>query len=142
MYSSSTQTHMCTRYHSITTTPTAHTHYHIQYTHTTYMHPAHPLHIQFTHTNLLLHVCLFECVYLCLCVSIPGWVGEQDEYSLHGGCVVTSGTKWVANNWINVDPDYQRQAHYQELVSQQQQEAPGETSEHGSSQHIDTHVEL
>ncbi|XP_047203544.1 transmembrane prolyl 4-hydroxylase [Girardinichthys multiradiatus] len=46
-----------------------------------------------------------------------GWVGEQDEYALHGGCVVTSGTKWVANKWINVDPDYQRQARYQQLVS-------------------------
>ncbi|KAM4613511.1 transmembrane prolyl 4-hydroxylase [Polymixia lowei] len=47
-----------------------------------------------------------------------GWVGEQDEYSLHGGCVVTHGTKWVANKWINIDPDYQRQARYQQLVSQ------------------------
>uniref|UniRef100_A0A3B5L9J2 Prolyl 4-hydroxylase, transmembrane b n=1 Tax=Xiphophorus couchianus TaxID=32473 RepID=A0A3B5L9J2_9TELE len=47
-----------------------------------------------------------------------GWVGEQDEYALHGGCVVTRGTKWVANKWINVDPDYQRQARYQQLVSQ------------------------
>ncbi|KAJ4927227.1 hypothetical protein JOQ06_014962 [Pogonophryne albipinna] len=48
-----------------------------------------------------------------------GWVGEQDEYALHGGCMVTQGTKWVANKWINVDPDYQRQARYQQLVSQQ-----------------------
>uniref|UniRef100_A0A667X0S4 Prolyl 4-hydroxylase, transmembrane n=1 Tax=Myripristis murdjan TaxID=586833 RepID=A0A667X0S4_9TELE len=48
-----------------------------------------------------------------------GWVGEQDEYSLHGGCMVTHGMKWVANKWINIDPDYQRQARYQQLVSQQ-----------------------
>ncbi|XP_029538794.2 transmembrane prolyl 4-hydroxylase isoform X1 [Oncorhynchus nerka] len=54
-----------------------------------------------------------------------GWVGEQDEYSLHGGCVVTRGTKWVANNWINIDPDYQRQARYQQLVSQQGEEKEG-----------------
>ncbi|XP_041837407.1 transmembrane prolyl 4-hydroxylase [Melanotaenia boesemani] len=47
-----------------------------------------------------------------------GWVGEQDEFALHGGCVVTRGTKWVANKWINIDPDYQRQALYQQLVSQ------------------------
>ncbi|XP_030634297.1 transmembrane prolyl 4-hydroxylase [Chanos chanos] len=53
-----------------------------------------------------------------------GWVGDLDEYSLHGGCVVTRGTKWIANNWINVDPDYQRQARYQQLVSQQQQQHP------------------
>ncbi|CAG06911.1 unnamed protein product, partial [Tetraodon nigroviridis] len=44
-----------------------------------------------------------------------GWVGEQDEYALHGGCVVTRGTKWIANKWINVDPDYQRQVRYQQL---------------------------
>ncbi|XP_029007716.1 transmembrane prolyl 4-hydroxylase isoform X2 [Betta splendens] len=48
-----------------------------------------------------------------------GWVGEQDEYALHGGCVVTRGTKWIANKWINIDPDYQRQARYQQLVAQQ-----------------------
>lgn len=48
-----------------------------------------------------------------------GWVGEQDEYALHGGCVVTRGTKWIANKWINIDPDYQRQARYQQLVSHQ-----------------------
>lgn len=33
--------------------------------------------------------------------------------------MVTQGTKWVANKWINIDPDYQRQARYQQLVSQQ-----------------------
>ncbi|XP_062400561.1 transmembrane prolyl 4-hydroxylase isoform X2 [Sardina pilchardus] len=72
-----------------------------------------------------------------------GWVGEQDEYSLHGGCVVTSGTKWVANNWINVDPDYHRQTRYQELVSQQKgQGAPEEPSDASSPQHMDSHVEL
>ncbi|KAK5872509.1 hypothetical protein PBY51_013202 [Eleginops maclovinus] len=51
-----------------------------------------------------------------------GWVGEQDEYALHGGCMVTKGTKWVANKWINIDPDYQRQARYQQLVSQQSED--------------------
>ena len=29
-----------------------------------------------------------------------GWMGEMDEYSLHGGCGVWSGVKWIANNWI------------------------------------------
>ncbi|XP_035518669.1 transmembrane prolyl 4-hydroxylase [Morone saxatilis] len=55
-----------------------------------------------------------------------GWVGEQDEYALHGGCVVTHGTKWVANKWINIDPDYQRQARYQQLVSQQPEDEEDE----------------
>ncbi|XP_074523281.1 transmembrane prolyl 4-hydroxylase [Halichoeres trimaculatus] len=58
-----------------------------------------------------------------------GWVGEQDEYALHGGCVVTHGTKWVANKWINIDPDYQRQARYQQLVSQQPEEEEEEEDE-------------
>ncbi|KAI3369413.1 hypothetical protein L3Q82_007636 [Scortum barcoo] len=55
-----------------------------------------------------------------------GWVGEQDEYALHGGCVVTHGTKWVANKWINIDPDYQRQARYQQLISQQPEDEDDE----------------
>lgn len=73
-----------------------------------------------------------------------GWVGEQDEYSLHGGCMVTRGTKWVANNWINVDPDYQRQARYQQLVSQQQEIEEQEeiTSELNSEQHTEAHQDL
>lgn len=53
-------------------------------------------------------------------------MGEQDEYALHGGCVVTHGTKWVANKWINIDPDYQRQARYQQLVSRQPEEEDDE----------------
>lgn len=32
--------------------------------------------------------------------------------------MVTRGTKWIANKWINIDPDYQRQVRYQQLVSQ------------------------
>lgn len=29
-----------------------------------------------------------------------GWMGEMDEYALHGGCGLWSGVKWIANNWI------------------------------------------
>lgn len=70
-------------------------------------------------------------------------MGEQDEYALHGGCVVTHGTKWVANKWINIDPDYQRQARFQQLVSQQ----PEENDDDGLSlkselQSSDTHQDL
>ena len=69
-------------------------------------------------------------------------MGEQDEYALHGGCVVTSGTKWVANKWINIDPDYQRQARYQQLVSQQPEDEDDEgltlnTDMHSSDVHQD-----
>ncbi|KYO25058.1 transmembrane prolyl 4-hydroxylase [Alligator mississippiensis] len=46
-----------------------------------------------------------------------GWVGELDEYALHGGCLVTQGTKWVANNWINVDPNRRRQLQFQQEMA-------------------------
>ena len=29
-----------------------------------------------------------------------GWLGERDDHSLHGGCDILKGEKWVANNWI------------------------------------------
>ncbi|KAM8914385.1 transmembrane prolyl 4-hydroxylase isoform 2-T2 [Spinachia spinachia] len=72
-----------------------------------------------------------------------GWVGDQDEYALHGGCVVTRGTKWVANKWINIDPNYQRQARYQQLVSQQPEDEDDEGFPLNPDQHSsDTHQEL
>lgn len=44
-------------------------------------------------------------------------MGEVDDYSLHGGCLVTRGTKWIANNWINVDPSRARQALFQQEMA-------------------------
>ncbi|XP_071508225.1 transmembrane prolyl 4-hydroxylase-like [Diadema antillarum] len=38
-----------------------------------------------------------------------GWMGDNRNHSLHGGCDVISGTKWIANNWITVDNDVHRQ---------------------------------
>lgn len=29
-----------------------------------------------------------------------GWLGEMDLLSLHGGCDVVKGEKWVSNMWI------------------------------------------
>lgn len=78
--------------------------------------------------------CKFKLNTFLNCFSL-GWVGEQDEYALHGGCVVTRGTKWIANKWINVDPDYQRQARYQQLVSQ----LPEDENDEESAQNSDTH---
>uniref|UniRef100_A0A3P8UJ14 Transmembrane prolyl 4-hydroxylase n=2 Tax=Cynoglossus semilaevis TaxID=244447 RepID=A0A3P8UJ14_CYNSE len=66
-----------------------------------------------------------------------GWVGEQDEYALHGGCVVTKGVKWVANKWINIDPDYARQARYEQLVSQQPEEEEEEEEDEGLTLNTD-----
>ncbi|XP_043934686.1 transmembrane prolyl 4-hydroxylase [Protopterus annectens] len=72
-----------------------------------------------------------------------GWVGDQDEYSLHGGCLVTQGTKWIANSWINVDPVKERQLWFHKEMSQytpEDGELPKENT--ASKSHRDTHVEL
>ncbi|KAJ8305928.1 hypothetical protein KUTeg_016473 [Tegillarca granosa] len=29
-----------------------------------------------------------------------GWMGDMDNYTLHGGCPVIRGRKWIANFWI------------------------------------------
>ena len=31
------------------------------------------------------------------------WMGDQDVYSMHTGCPVTKGEKWIANHWIQVN---------------------------------------
>ncbi|XP_020602861.1 transmembrane prolyl 4-hydroxylase-like [Orbicella faveolata] len=38
-----------------------------------------------------------------------GWMGKMDEYSIHGGCAVRKGIKWIANNWITAP--YKSRAH-------------------------------
>ena len=29
-----------------------------------------------------------------------GWMSHRDDRSLHGGCVVKKGVKYIANNWL------------------------------------------
>ncbi|XP_072552698.1 transmembrane prolyl 4-hydroxylase [Salminus brasiliensis] len=67
-----------------------------------------------------------------------GWVGEQDEFSLNGDCMVTRGSKWIGNIWINVDPEHQRQERYERLVSGQ----PLKSEELGTHGHGDLHQDL
>lgn len=45
------------------------------------------------------------------------WLGDKNLFSLHGGCDVIKGEKWIANNWITVDNNYdvQLKFHYQQL---------------------------
>uniref|UniRef100_A0A8D0GG24 Transmembrane prolyl 4-hydroxylase n=1 Tax=Sphenodon punctatus TaxID=8508 RepID=A0A8D0GG24_SPHPU len=72
-----------------------------------------------------------------------GWVGDLDEFALHGGCLVTRGTKWIANNWINVDPNRRRQLQFQEEMARYVREggeAPSEWTVDKS--YSDVHVEL
>ena len=37
-----------------------------------------------------------------------GWLGASDPFTSHGGCDVVKGTKWAANNWINVGKDFEK----------------------------------
>lgn len=71
-----------------------------------------------------------------------GWMGELDEYSLHGDCPVRRGVKWVANSWVNVDPDSQRQVRYQRLVAQRHQAKPGMEEHYQPLSHSDLHQDL
>ncbi|XP_028265198.1 transmembrane prolyl 4-hydroxylase-like [Parambassis ranga] len=71
-----------------------------------------------------------------------GWMGELDEYSLHGDCPVRRGVKWVANSWVNVDPDYHQQARYQRLVAQKRQAKSGLEDHYQSLSHSDLHQDL
>lgn len=33
-------------------------------------------------------------------VDYKGWLGALDEWSLHGGCEVRKGEKWIMNLWL------------------------------------------
>uniref|UniRef100_A0A3P9K3X5 Zgc:158254 n=1 Tax=Oryzias latipes TaxID=8090 RepID=A0A3P9K3X5_ORYLA len=71
-----------------------------------------------------------------------GWMGELDEYSLHGECPVKKGVKWLANSWINVDPDHQQQESYQRLVAQKHRTKSGLEEYYQSVSHSDFHQDL
>ncbi|KAM8829848.1 transmembrane prolyl 4-hydroxylase-like [Synchiropus picturatus] len=69
-----------------------------------------------------------------------GWMGELDEYSLHGDCPVSRGLKWVANSWVNVDPDLQQQTRYQRLVAQRR--SSGREEHYQPLSHSELHQDL
>ncbi|XP_034732334.1 transmembrane prolyl 4-hydroxylase-like [Etheostoma cragini] len=71
-----------------------------------------------------------------------GWMGELDEYSLHGDCPVRRGVKWIANSWVNVDPDHQQQARYQRLVAQRHRAKSGMEEHYQPLSHSDLHQDL
>ncbi|XP_052774973.1 transmembrane prolyl 4-hydroxylase-like [Mya arenaria] len=37
-----------------------------------------------------------------------GWMGNIDEFTLHGGCPVKQGEKWIANFWIKTTDNKQK----------------------------------
>jgi len=44
-----------------------------------------------------------EILYLFL-INLFSLLGDMDYWSLHGGCDIIKGTKWIANNWIPAPP--------------------------------------
>ncbi|XP_071952773.1 transmembrane prolyl 4-hydroxylase-like [Antedon mediterranea] len=44
-----------------------------------------------------------------------GWIGDKDVYSFHGGCDIIKGIKWIANHWLTVDTEKERQIRYMEF---------------------------
>lgn len=48
-----------------------------------------------------------------------GWMGDVYNASLHGGCDVRNGEKWIANNWINVDDSFLKQRKYEEYFKRE-----------------------
>ncbi|XP_059189382.1 transmembrane prolyl 4-hydroxylase-like [Centropristis striata] len=71
-----------------------------------------------------------------------GWMGELDEYSLHGDCPVKHGVKWIANSWVNVDPDHQQQVRYQTLVAQRHRVKSGMEEHYQPVSHSALHQDL
>ncbi|XP_041477343.1 uncharacterized protein LOC121425381 [Lytechinus variegatus] len=59
-----------------------------------------------------------------------GWMSSLNKNALHGGCDVTKGTKWIANNWITVDDDYERQMEFHAQIFQPRKD--GEVAESGN----------
>jgi len=70
-----------------------------------------------------------------------GWLGELDQYTFHGGCDVKRGTKWIANSWISVGEDRERDLLNWIELSEYEEEKDNDTST--SDSNIDSpHQEL
>ncbi|KAL9950843.1 hypothetical protein ACROYT_G043408 [Oculina patagonica] len=62
-----------------------------------------------------------------------GWMGQLDQYTFHGGCDVKQGTKWIANNWISVGEDREKDIMNWIELGQYEEEQNNVTSSSGSS---------
>lgn len=73
--------------------------------------------------------------------NTTGWLGELDQYTFHGGCDVKRGTKWIANSWISVGEDRERDILNWIELSEYEEEKDNDTST--SDSNIDSpHQEL
>lgn len=65
--------------------------------------------------------------------NTTGWLGQLDQYTFHGGCDVKRGTKWIANNWISVGEDREKDIMNWIELGQYEEEQNNVTSISGSS---------
>ncbi|XP_071953278.1 transmembrane prolyl 4-hydroxylase-like [Antedon mediterranea] len=73
--------------------------------------------------------------------SEDGWLGSQDPYSLHGGCDIVKGTKWIANHFVTVDSDKERQLRSMDISEEKKKSknTAGVTEESTKHEEINEH---
>ena len=78
-----------------------------------------------------------------------GWMGQLDKFSFHGGCGVNRGTKWIANNWISLSEDREKDilnwidlAKEEEEEEEEENSMPSAGSSEGDFREESSHKEL
>lgn len=72
-----------------------------------------------------------------------GWMGQLDQYSFHGGCDVRRGTKWIANNWISLSEDREKDVqNWIDLAEYEEKQINATTTHDTDSNEEVSHQEL
>jgi len=75
--------------------------------------------------------------------NTTGWMGEIYTFSFHGGCDVTRGTKWIANHWISLSEDREKDIqNWIELGQFEEEQQKATTTSGGDSNEETSHQEL
>lgn len=75
--------------------------------------------------------------------NTTGWMGEIYTFSFHGGCDVTRGTKWIANHWISLSEDREKDIqNWIELGQFEEEQQKATTTSGGDSNEETSHKEL
>ena len=63
-----------------------------------------------------------------------GWLGELDWRTLHGGCDILKGEKWIANNWLTAPENEERHipSHYYREEDEDNEEENSEWGPEGT----------
>ncbi|XP_073259502.1 transmembrane prolyl 4-hydroxylase-like isoform X1 [Porites lutea] len=75
--------------------------------------------------------------------NMTGWMGQLDKFSFHGGCDVKRGTKWIANNWISLSEDREKDIlNWIELAQEEENSSKPASGSEGDSSEESLHQEL